>query len=222
MQLYATLLAALLLSAVSAPGALFYSGTNPLSPGNADINLAIPDGNPTGISSSITTSGLDLAFSSVTVTINLTGGFNGDLVAYLSYGNSSAVLLNRIGQTEADRFGSATAGFTSFTFADAGNSGLHAITGAAGNPLGGTYQPDGPSFQTALSGVGNPNGEWTLYFADLASGGNNGSTLVNWNVGVFAVPEPINVALGIFAVGFIGLRAVRIYRGSRKATGHSA
>ena len=203
-----TLLAATLLTAVTAQGAMFYSGTDPLRSDNANINLAIPDGNPTGVTSGITTSGLGLVFSGVTITINVSGGFNGDLYAYLSYGGHSSVLLNRIGQTGGNPFGSATAGFTSFTFSDTGTAGIHSITGTAGSPLTGTYQPDGANLNTSFTG--NPNGKWTLYFADMATGGGNSSpTLVNWSLDITAVPEPINVALGVFGVVFAGMAAGR-------------
>ena len=38
----------------------------------------------------------------------------------------------------------------------------------------------------------------------LASGGNSSpSTLVNWSLDITAVPEPVNVALGIFAGVFV-------------------
>ena len=47
----------------------------------------------------------------------------------------------------------------------------------------------------------NPNGTWTLFIADLSSGGQ--STLVSWELDIAAVPEPVNVALGIFAGVFL-------------------
>ena len=43
----------------------------------------------------------------------------------------------------------------------------------------------------------NPNSTWTLFFADTSSGGEN--TLASWSLNITAVPEPANVALGIFA-----------------------
>jgi hypothetical protein len=47
----------------------------------------------------------------------------------------------------------------------------------------------------------NPNGTWTLFIADLSGG--EQSTLVSWSLDITAVPEPVNVALGIFAGVFL-------------------
>jgi hypothetical protein len=58
------------------------------------------------------------------------------------------------------------------------------------------------SFSTgALIGV-NPNTTWTL---DLVSGGNPGDAniVTGWSLDITAVPEPVNVALGIFAGVFV-------------------
>jgi hypothetical protein len=42
----------------------------------------------------------------------------------------------------------------------------------------------------------NPNGAWTIFFADLSGGAQ--SDLVSWGLEVTAVPEPTTWALGIF------------------------
>src|SRR5439155_240043 len=42
----------------------------------------------------------------------------------------------------------------------------------------------------------NPNGSWTLFFADMSAG--EQSQLVSWELDISAVPEPVNVALAIF------------------------
>lgn len=49
------------------------------------------------------------------------------------------------------------------------------------------------------------NGTWTLFFADTSAG--HQSELVSW--GLRVVPEPVNVALGLFGVVFAGAAAVR-------------
>jgi len=194
-------MAVLVLSGVSAQAGVSFS--------SGEIDLGIPDGNPTGISSGINVSGVAPVLTDVTVTINVSGGFNGDLVCYLSYGSSSVTLLNRIGSTTGNPFGSGTAGFTSFTFSDTGATGLHSLTGistAVGSAISGygAYQPDGASLDTTFGGV-NGNGTWTIFFADMAGGGGSGpSTLNSWSLDITAVPEPVNLALGIFAgVGFV-------------------
>jgi hypothetical protein len=43
----------------------------------------------------------------------------------------------------------------------------------------------------------DPNGAWTLFFADL-SGGGSPTRIQTWELEITAVPEPVNVALGIF------------------------
>jgi hypothetical protein len=55
----------------------------------------------------------------------------------------------------------------------------------------------------------NPNGTWTLFIADLSAGAQ--SQLVGWSLNVTAaeVPEPVNVALGIFAGVFLMVILVR-------------
>ena len=76
-----------------------------------------------------------------------------------------------------------------------------------------SYTPDGGSL-ALFNGV-DPNGTWTLFFADMAGG--NTSTLNGWSLDITAVPEPINVAMVIFGGGFIAFSAIRRYLGSRKA-----
>src|SRR2546423_205875 len=57
----------------------------------------IPDGSLNGLSDTRTLSGISQPqISDVKVTLNLSGGYNGDLYAYLSHGSTGfAVLLNR-------------------------------------------------------------------------------------------------------------------------------
>ncbi|HTL72003.1 MAG TPA: proprotein convertase P-domain-containing protein [bacterium] len=62
----------------------------------------------------------------------------------------------------------------------------------------------------------NPNGTWTLFFSDNSAGAQ--TTLNGWSLDVTAVPEPVNVALALFAAGLVGVGAVRRYRNSSKST----
>ena len=71
------------------------------------------------------------------------------------------------------------------------------VAPGAGNvvPVG-NYTPDSTvKFMDTFYGM-KCNGTWTLFFADRVAG--DQSTLVSWGVGV--VPEPANVALGVFGV----------------------
>src|SRR6185312_4852833 len=70
------------------------------------LNVAITDGSPVGISSSATFSGLSGYISSIQVNLDITGGFNGDLYAYLAGpGGQTAILLNRVGVTAGNGLG---------------------------------------------------------------------------------------------------------------------
>ncbi len=77
------------------------------------------------------------------------------------------------------------------------------------------YLTDGTtSFSVDLAGLrsSNPNDTWTLFFADTSPGIEN--SLVSWSLDITAVPEPTNVALGLFAAVFgVGT----LWRGRRKA-----
>jgi hypothetical protein len=58
---------------------------------------------------------------------------------------------------------------------------------------------------TSAFSAANPNNTWTLFYADGVNG--DQTTLNGWSLEITAVPEPINVALGIFggAMGMIVL-----------------
>ena len=215
-KLWHALLATVLLTGVTASAAIY----SPYNSGT--LNTAIPDGNPSGIQSAITVSGFGGVVSDVNVFLNVSGGLNGDLYAYLSFGGNSVVLLNRIGKTSGNPWGSSTAGFGdgsqtynnggtwySFKLDDAASTDIHGYSG--GSPIIGSYQPDrrtaDPQLVVDTDARGsslasynnlNPNGDWTIFFADMA-GGAGTSTLVGWGLEIEAVPEPVNVALGVFA-----------------------
>jgi subtilisin-like proprotein convertase family protein len=207
-------ISALLLAGVTAQAALFTSGV---------MNTVIPDGNPNGTKSTISVSGLTPATSDVVVYLNVSGGYNGDLYASLNLGGPSgttAVLLNRIGSSPSNPLGSSTAGFGdptgesyAFSLSDAAVTSIHNYAGA-----GVSFQPDGAAL-SSFNGQ-NPNGDWTLFFADMASGGGSGpSTLVSWGLDIEPVPEPVNVALAVFGILFIGAGAIRAVRArSARAT----
>ncbi len=168
------------------------------------LDTPIPDGNPNGIQSTIAVSGLSV-IQDVNVYLNVSGGYDGDLYASLNLGGQSGttvVLLNRIGATDLNPFGSAAAGlgdgsstydnggtWYSFQLDDAAATSSDSYTGGSG-----TYQPSGSlSYFNGQSA----NGDWTIFFADMASEGGTGpSTLNSWGLEIQAVPEPVNVAWG--------------------------
>ena len=171
------------------------------------LSTPVPDGNPIGITESTTTAGLLGSVVNVQVHLDITGGFNGDLYAYLAGpGGYTAILLNRSGVTAGNAFGYADAGFN-ITLDDSGVN-IHnyeSTFNPGGAQLTGTWQPDGRAIDpqsapslfdstspTALlggfDGYNNANGTWTLFLADLSAGGQ--STLVSWGLTVVTVPEP--------------------------------
>ncbi len=180
------------------------------------INQALPDGSLSGFSASYTFSGIDTYVQNVAVKLDLSGGYNGDLYAYLSYDGKLVPLLNRVGVGTESSFGFSTGGMQ-VTLADSGQENIHDVA----NPVSGaTYRPDGRAISplstssafdanpgTSFADLigSNPTGTWTLFFADLSGG--KQSTLVSWQLDVTAVPEPANTALAIFA-GLVFIRAL--------------
>jgi len=164
---------------------------------------AIPDNNPSGYVSTIAVSGLETLLSSVNVQLNLSGGYNGDLYAYVTYDGQLVTLLNRVGTGGGNTYGYADAGLN-ITLSDSGtaNGNIHnyqTVGGYAGLISGGgVFLPDsgGVTFGGAYQYL-NPNGTWALFIADLSAGSQ--STLVSWSLDITAVPEPVNLALGMFA-----------------------
>src|ERR1035438_6210831 len=188
----------------------------------------IPDGSPVGSSGTATASGYLPSISDVSVNLNISGGYNGDLYAYISYGGVLVPLLNRVGVSATgggNSFGYGDAGFN-VTLSSAGANDVHFYQNNSpsfngSGQLTGTWQPDGrsidpqssPSTFDSASRVSfgsyngmNPNGTWTLFIADLSAGGQ--SQLVSWELDITAVPEPVNVALGIFAGVFLAVTLV--------------
>jgi len=129
----------------------------------------------------------------ITVTLNISGGYNGDLYAYLiSPTGTRVVLLNQPG---TDIFGADGAGMN-ITLQD-GASTYGSVQNAGNGYLTGSYNAAGSlsAFGSPASPGGYVNGTWELFFADLSSGGGT-ATLNSWTV--TAVPEPVPLALGVF------------------------
>lgn len=190
----------------------------------AGTGYVIPDGNLSGAYSQIAVSGANSSLSDISVTINVSGGYNGDLYAYLSYDGKLVPLLNRIGASSGNVFSSSGAGMN-VTLSDA--SGFNGNIHAAGDGvLSGTWQPDGQAISPLSSALSfsstggsvtldgafqniNPNGEWTLFFADVSAGGGQ-ATLDGWSLNITTVPEPVNLALACFAAMFLLVTKARI------------
>jgi subtilisin-like proprotein convertase family protein len=177
---------------------------------------AIPDNDPTGLAFAFTATTPLTPIESVVVTLNISGGFNGDLYAYLTRGSEQAILLNRVGVTGVDVNGYPDAGMnvslSSGVFPDIHQ--YRVTLGGAGIPTG-TWSADGrldPVSATrnntldVFTGT-NPNGDWTLFVSDVSAG--SIATLNAWSVDITVVPEPIGIALLVFASLFAGIQGAR-------------
>jgi hypothetical protein len=194
----------------------------------------IPDGNATGWSDPRTLSGLTPdTLSSVSVKLHLTGGYNGDLYAYVSHDGVLVPLLNRVGVTAtapASAFGYSDSGFD-VTFQSSSAADIHLYQRNqpvfAANQLTGDWQPDGRAINP-LSTPGtfdaatahrisldafngrSANGVWTLFIADLSPGGGQ-SRVQSWELDLVSVPEPGSWGLlsGFCMLGLLGCSQLR-------------
>jgi subtilisin-like proprotein convertase family protein len=176
---------------------------------NVSTNIAIPDANPTGITSTLTVGGMSGVTTNLTVNLDITGGFSGNLYAYLiSPTGTMVVLVNRAGENSGNYFGYSDAGYN-VTFDNSSTTNIHnyqtfSPTFNGSGQLTGTWATDSrtisplatpsafnaaPTGNTLANDYGaNPNGSWTLFVADLSGGGQ--STLVSWGLTIVTVPEP--------------------------------
>jgi hypothetical protein len=189
----------------SAPAASIFAVSN--------ISSTIPDNDLNGLQNSQIVSGLGAPISGVTVNLDITAGFNGDLYVYIQHGNTLAVLLNRVGLDALNGVGYPDTGLK-IALDDNAASDVHfyqnkpyGVNGSG--QLTGAWQPDarlidplstGSVFAAAtrgnlLSGFegGDPNGRWTLFAADVSPGGV--SILQGWGLAITVVPEPLIMAV---------------------------
>lgn len=179
-----------------------------------NVSTAVPDNDDVGLTSTQTVSGNNITqIESVTVTINLTGGWNGDLYAHLVHDSGFSVLLNRPGRSLADPDGAGSSGMV-INFDDAALSDIHTAIPMTGGSFSGTFQPDGrttdpydvldsdsrPAMLSSFTGL-NANGTWTLFIADQSAG--ETSTLQSWSVTITGVPEPSTLLLSGLAIPFL-------------------
>jgi subtilisin-like proprotein convertase family protein len=196
----------------------------------------IPDNDPSGVAYNFSLSDPATLIQNVEVTLNFSGGYNGDLYASLSQGTSGgfSVLLNRVGVTAANPDGYGNTGF-SVTLSGSALNDIHNYQNLSpsyngSGQLTGTYAADGRNIDPASSGSTfdsasrdatlttfngtNPNGNWTLFIADRSGG--SISTLTGYTVSVAAVPEPVETCLVMGAV--LGLTAIVMKKRKTPAT----
>jgi subtilisin-like proprotein convertase family protein len=164
------------------------------------VNTTVPDNDDLGLADHRNISAPGLTdIESVTVALNFTGGWNGDLYVHLVHESGFSVLLNRPGRTSGNPDGAGSSGMT-ILLDDTALSDIHTAMPTVGL-ANGTYQPDArtadPLLVTDLSPrsaflsnfIGlDPNGTWTLFVADQSPGAE--SVLQSWTLNITAVPEP--------------------------------
>lgn len=176
-------------AAALTPGGLTQSWTG---------SQAIPDNNASGVAFNFNFSAPPEALiTDVEVSLKIIGGWNGDLYAYLSHGSGFTVLLNRPGRSASNLGGSGVSGLN-LTLGDSYLTDVHT---ANDNPLTGNFAPDGrfvspfsaldtdarSAFFSSFNSL-DPNGNWTLFIADVAPLAT--SVIQGWSVNVSVVPEP--------------------------------
>ncbi len=187
---------------------------------------AIPDNDGAGVAFNFNLSDPATQIADVSVSLNISGGWNGDLYGYLSHGSGLAVLLNRVGRSSGNEFGYGDAGLA-ITLTDSSIlTDIHLYGGHSGATVTATYNADGRDisplasvivFDNASRDAGlsvfngtDPNGDWTFFLADVSGG--SVSTLNGFSVNITAVPEPVNVALVFFGLGMVGMAGGRHFK----------
>ena len=183
---------------------------------------AIPDGNLQGWSDTRTIADAGAQpIVGIQVTLDIQGGYNGDLYAYLNHDGQSAVLLNRVGMAGTNAFGYSNSGLD-ITLSAAAVNNVHFYQNFSpsynsNGQLTGIWQPDARgidplSVPSAFDAAGtvnfnvfsdmDPNGQWTLFVADVSAGGGQ-STVSSWVLQIEEVPEPATTALALLGLGCI-------------------
>lgn len=208
-------------------GAVMGQGTTNFT---VNVNGAVPGGNPSGLMETFNVSGLSGVISDVDVNLDITGGFNGDLYAYLvSPDGGFTVLLNRVGMSSGNSLGYGDAGMDVTLSDAAANGNIHdyqSVDNPDGAQLTGTWAPDGrdidpqsapADFDSApttadlsVLNAGPADGTWTLFIANLSAG--DQTTLVNWGLDITTVPAPEPAAPALAEMGLTGVLLVVLFR----------
>jgi subtilisin-like proprotein convertase family protein len=193
---------------------LTYSGglwtaSQTLTYGTGSGGLAIPDGSPVGVASQMVfnqnTTGNQMI--DVTVGLNISGGYNGNLYAYLiSPTGTLVVLMNHPGSAPYYAPGSGM----NVTLDSSASTSIQSAPETYLQTLTGTFAPLGSLSSIAAPGAnsGTGQGTWTLFFADLTRGGGQ-AYLDSWTLNLTVVPEPVTLALGLFVTMLIAQAGIK-------------
>lgn len=189
--------------------------------GTWNVSTVIPDNDDAGYTDTHNVSVVGITqIESVTVDLSFTGGWNGDLYAYLVHNSGIAVLLNRPGRSAGASFGAGSSGMI-VTLDDNASADIHTAIRMSGGSVAGIFQPDGrttdplhvldtdsrPARLSSFTGL-DASGAWTLFVADQAAG--DTSTLQSWSLTVTGVPEPSTASLILFGMTLGCVRRKRI------------
>jgi subtilisin-like proprotein convertase family protein len=200
---------------------------------NYPVGSNIPDDSSLGIQDTRTVADPNGPLDNVQVSLQLTpvgpdGGWIGDLYAYLrhtdAFGTHTSILLNRIGRTSLNSAGLSDGPAIDITLT-AGGPDIHALTSPLGASLTGQFGADGRAIDPnvvldttprtaglAVFSGAIPNGDWTLFVADLSGGSQY--RLDSWELDLTShppVPEPQAwaAATGLLLIGIAGWRRCR-------------
>ena len=146
-----------------------------------------------------------------TVGLNLSGGYNGNLYAYLVAPNGTMVVLLNEPGVSVNAFGASGAGLNiTLTSAFTSQGNIQNVTSS--DVLTGAYNAAGnlADFGIGTAPGGLINGTWTLYFSDQTSGGGT-TTLNSWSLDFSPVPEPVNVTLRVFGALLLAMTTARCW-----------
>ena len=152
----------------------------------------VPDNNFSGWSDTRSVSTMPAGiFNGLSVDLQLSGGWNGDLYAYLVHSTGFSVLLDRVGV--------GVSGVSAFGYGDAGMNVNLAATGTSIHQYGGnstfsstptgSWLTDNTSGSLASFLSTSPNGTWSLFIADLSVGGVTSIQSWGLQMDIVAVPE---------------------------------
>ena len=204
-----------------------------------NLNRPVPDGNAAGLSDMRSVASSIVDVSAVRVTLNIAGEFNGDLYGYLRRIRGGVtnfcVLINRPGRASTNLAGYGDSGLNIALDDSIAVTDIHTYRSVtnlpAGAPLLGAWRTDGRAIDpgavlttsprtTSLTSFTNAegSGEWTLFLADMESGGTN--MLVSWELQLSGKarpainwPTPAAIAYGS-ALGVAQLNATSPVPGS--------
>jgi len=180
-----------------------------------NVNVAIPDNDPMGLQDTRLVSDFAGDIATIEVWLLLSGdpmAYNGDYYVTLQHDSGFAVLLNRTGRTAGNLLGYGENGLD-VTFVVGGND-IHQYQNFTPSydgqgRLTGTWGVDGraadpdlvldtsPRTDMLADFVGmNPNGNWTIFVADVNQNAN--ANFDSWGLNITTVPEP--ATLGLLAV----------------------